>query len=76
MCQWKDVNSSNLVITKILNYFRNIKVHPDGHIAAIGGHDGVVRIWNILSNSQAAEIKAHNVRIIIQILANIILGRY
>lgn len=40
---------------------RTLKVHPDGHIAAIAGNDGTVRIWNILEQVQVAELKAHDV---------------
>jgi len=41
-------------------HLRNIKIHPDGHIAALAGHDGTIRIWDIMGQSQVAEIKAHN----------------
>jgi len=39
---------------------RTLKVHPDGHIAALAGSDGTVRIWNILEQTQVAELKAHD----------------
>jgi len=39
-----------------------LRIHPDGHLAILGGHDGTLRIWNVLEQSQVAEIKAHNVK--------------
>lgn len=36
-----------------------MKIHPDGHIAALAGQDGTIRIWDIMGQSQVAEIQAH-----------------
>ena len=40
---------------------RSLKVHPDGNLAAIAGHDGTFKIWSIVENRQVIEIKAHEV---------------
>ena len=55
---------------------RTLKVHPDGHIAALAGNDGTVRIWNILEQIQVAELKAHDVRILDMNFTEKLLGSY
>lgn len=39
--------------------FNAVKFHPDGHVMALAGQDGAVKLWNLCDDSLLDNIKAH-----------------
>ena len=42
-------------------YISTLKIHPDGHVMALGAADGTIKIWNLTDDSLLENLKAHKV---------------